>query len=217
MLGLIIKDIRLIKNQGIIMILFLVVIMGSFMINTMNGVGFVAFVSLMGNSYALATISYDTYENGCSFLFTLPVSRKLYVAEKYVLAILFSLGACLAAGFAAELIKGDLSHYLNNCLSYLMTWATVLWTSLLMIPLRLKFGAEKGRIVTGFVFGICAALGFLASGPMRKAAEGTVGLINRLNQTMGDAGLPVLILLITAAAYAISMCISMHIMEKKEF
>ena len=120
MLGLIVKDIRLIKNQGIVMILLFVGVMGVLMINTMNPQGFVAYAAVMGVIYAFNTISYDSYENGYSFLFTLPVSRKLYAAEKYVLAVIFSLGASLAGGVVVEIVKGDISHILSNSLSYLL-------------------------------------------------------------------------------------------------
>lgn len=217
MLGLIIKDIRLIKNQGIVMILFFVGVMGIFMINTMNFSGFVAYASVMGVIYAFNTVSYDNYENGYSFLFTLPISRKLYAAEKYVLAILFSLGACLTACVVVEIIKGDFSHFLGNFLTYLLVWAVVLWMPIVMLPLQLKFGAEKSRIVTILVFGICAALGYLTVNSKIKAVERVAGLINGLNETVGEAGILALALLITAAAFVLSMCISMRIMEKKEF
>lgn len=217
MLGLIVKDIRLIKNQGIVMILLFVGVMGVVMINTMNPQGFVAYTSVMGVIYAFNTISYDSYENGYSFLFTLPVSRKLYAAEKYVLAVIFSLGASLAGGVVVEIVKGDISQFPGNCLSYLMMWAVVLWMPIVMLPLQLKFGAENSRIVTILVFGICAAVVYLVMSSEGKAVEGAAGFLKRLNETVGDAGMLAIALLVTAAAFVLSMFISMRIMEKKEF
>ena len=35
--------------------------------------------------FAITTISYDEFDNGLAFLMTLPVTRKQYVAEKYLL------------------------------------------------------------------------------------------------------------------------------------
>lgn len=217
MLGLIIKDIRLIKNQGIVMILAFVGVMGIFMINTLNFVGFVAYASVMGVIYAFNTVSYDNYENGYAFLFTLPVSRRLYAAEKYVLALLFSAGACLVSGVVVEIIKGDVSDLLINCVSYLLIWATVLWMPIVMLPLQLKFGAEKSRIVTIIVFGIGAALVYLAASSEGKFVEDVAGWMTRLSETVGEGGMLAFALLITAAAFALSMGISMHIMERKEF
>ncbi len=216
MLGLIVKDIRLIKNQGIVMILLFVGVMGVLMINTMNPQGFVAYAAVMGVIYAFNTISYDSYENGYSFLFTLPVSRKLYAAEKYVLAVIFSLGASLAGGVVVEIVKGDISHFLSNCLSYLLMWAVVLWMPIVMLPLQLKFGAENSRIVTILVFGICAAVVYLAMSS-KGIVEEAAGFLKRLNETVGETGMLAITLLVTAAAFVLSMFISMRIMEKKEF
>ncbi|MDE6014261.1 MAG: ABC-2 transporter permease [Acetatifactor sp.] len=218
MLGLIIKDIRLIKNQGIVMILAFVGVMGIVMANTMDSPGgFVAYATVMGVIYAFNTISYDNYENGYAFLFTLPVSRRLYAAEKYVLALLFSGGACLVSGAVAEVIWGSGPEFATHCSIYLVTWITLLWMPIVMLPLQLKFGAEKSRIVTIIVFGIGAALVYLAASSEGKFVENVAGWMTRLSETVGEGGMLAFAVLITAAAFALSMGISMHIMERKEF
>lgn len=218
MLGLIIKDIRLIKNQGMLMILVFVGVMGVFMANTMdNPSGFVAYATVMGTIYAFNTLSYDNYENGYAFLFTLPVSRKLYAAEKYVLAMLFSAGACLVSGAAAELIWGVSSEFAIHCCIYLLIWVVLLWVPTIVLPLQLKFGTEKSRIFTILVFGGCGALAYLIAGTDGKAVELVAGWLKGLYETLGTVGCMALAILLTAAAFALSMGISMRIMEKKEF
>ena len=42
------------------------------------------YISIVFAMFAISTISYDEYDNGNAFLFTLPFSRKEYVLSKYV-------------------------------------------------------------------------------------------------------------------------------------
>ena len=44
-------------------------------------VGYVTFIFTL---FTVSTISYDEYDNGYPFLFTLPITRRQYVNEKYV-------------------------------------------------------------------------------------------------------------------------------------
>lgn len=38
--------------------------------------------------FSLSTISYDEFDNGNAFLFSLPITRKGYVIEKYIFGIM---------------------------------------------------------------------------------------------------------------------------------
>lgn len=217
MLGLIIKDIRLIKNQGIVSLLLFIGLMGLIMVNTMNAGGFVAYAVVMAVIYALNTISFDNFNNGYAFLFTLPVSPKLYAAEKYVLSLLFSAGACLVSGAVAEIFMNKGADLLVQCVSYAITWVALLWMPIVMLPLQLKFGAEKSRIVTILVFGTCAGLVYLMLRTDGEVVVQVISILKRMEETYGMGGCLALSGLFTAAAYALSMGISMHIMERKEF
>ena len=78
-------------------IIFAVVI---FMLIAGQDTGFVImYANIIFMMFGLSTISYDAFDNGEAFLFTLPITKKLYVQEKYV----FSLGALLS-GFILSLI-----------------------------------------------------------------------------------------------------------------
>ena len=74
MKGLLIKDFRLLKGQ----VHFLLIVTGCvivFMINGSEAFG-VAYVCSMVALLSLTTVSYDEYENGSAFLFTLPIKKK---------------------------------------------------------------------------------------------------------------------------------------------
>ena len=87
MRGLLIKDLRLVMRQQratllvFISIIFLVIMAVE---NPMFGLVYVVFLL---PALLISTISYDTFENGMLFLMSLPISRKDYVAEKYLLAV----------------------------------------------------------------------------------------------------------------------------------
>ena len=85
MKGLFVKDIELMKQQKQFFIL--VIVMGVILNLAGSGsvsfaIGYFTFVTAI---FAITTISYDEFDNGLAFLMTLPVTRKQYVAEKYLL------------------------------------------------------------------------------------------------------------------------------------
>ena len=84
MKGLLIKDIHLMKNQGKVLIIMCVLM--AIMFGTMNGniYGAAAYVTFILTLFTVSTISYDEYDNGYLFLFTLPITRKQYINEKYL-------------------------------------------------------------------------------------------------------------------------------------
>ena len=85
MKGLLIKDLRLMKNMGNSLAIILLVAVGmSFYISDMSFI--VIYMAIIGTSFTSSTISYDEFDNGNAFLFSLPVSRKDYVLEKYLFA-----------------------------------------------------------------------------------------------------------------------------------
>lgn len=77
MKGLLIKDMKLMKNMrnSIVMILLIAVGMGSYL---KDGSFLIVYLSLIGATFTTSTLSYDEFDNGYSFLFSLPVTRKSY-------------------------------------------------------------------------------------------------------------------------------------------
>ena len=94
MKGLLIKDFQLMKNQGKILIAIFVVIAAFGIIADGNSSFLTAYITIFLALFTTSTISYDEYDSGYLFLFTLPVSRRGYVTEKYVFGIL-SVPDCL--------------------------------------------------------------------------------------------------------------------------
>ena len=220
MKGLLIKDFQLAKTQGK-MLLIVALVIGVFMEIAGMSEGFATgYITIIMSVFAATSISYDEYENCFSFLLVLPVSRKEYVNEKYVFSGILIFSAWLVGltvGSVFRIIRGEpvLSvEWLAGCFSYI-TVAVVFLS--LMLPLRLKYEGEKGRVVLPLTI---AAMGILIYGGVRLAdlagIDVTGSSIKILNQ-MGAAGIMAMLVIIPVAAAVISWICSRHILEKKEF
>ncbi len=224
MRGLMIKDLCLMRNQAKSLLLILVV--GLFL-GTMTGPGSIIwFLVLLGDILGAGTLNYDEFDNGHAFLFTLPVTRKQYVREKYLFTTLFML-VCLAVSIPLSLI---LSRFSQRPVVFGMSEivfqsaVAILLSGILLatlIPLRLKFGSEQSRIVWILFFGIIAALSFGGARLARKAGPSPAlhkitGLLSDLN-TWSAGKILMAAILITLILLFLSEQISERIIEKKEF
>ena len=212
MKGLLIKDIRMMGQQRIILasIVGISILMGY----TLEGSFLPGYLSLMAGIIAIGTVTYDEADNGFQFLFTLPVDCRTYVREKYI----FCIGMLLAGtvlGTAMELIRNAFTGMSSGGFAEAAILPLVMVLMIaVMIPLQLKFGAERARVILMMVYGGVAVLAFLVS----KLMNGTQP--PAFIQAMDQAS-PVLILgciaAVVAALTLLSYLGSVRIMEKKEF
>lgn len=218
MLGLLIKDIRLIRNQGLTTLLFSAVMGFIMLISLENSALFVSYLTMLSAFLVLNSVSYDSYENGYAFLFTLPVSPRLYVVEKYVLALLFSSVGCLASGCVAEAFSAGNYKLWEHWFTYLAVWTVMLWMFSLMLPLHLKFGAEKSRLVLIALWAGVFAIAYLVSASGATQWQGTLTEgVASLYERMGVVGICLAGGIGTLAVFLLSLGISIRIMRKKEF
>lgn len=140
MRGLLIKDYRLLWNQcrtfGIMMLIWMIVV-----VTNTNPVFAVSYLIFICSIMSINTISYDQHENGITFLLSLPVSRKQYVREKYLL-FLINLAAAVVFSVLFILIPGNIE---GTVVIYLI--GMVVLAISVMMPVSMIFGAEKGRLV----------------------------------------------------------------------
>ena len=92
MKGLLVKDFKLMMLQKNFLLLILAIVIGM-MILSDDMVFPIGFLSFIASLFTVSTISYDDFDNGNAFLFTLPITRNNYVIEKYFLGLLFG---CIA-------------------------------------------------------------------------------------------------------------------------
>lgn len=218
MSGLLMKDLELLKvNIKTYFIVFAVGIIYLF-VQTDGSIFFISYMIFVSLSVTVGTISYDGYHHGMNFLMTLPVTRKQYVWSKYLL------GFCFAAvtGMAALLI-GILKVQVtgNQEMQDLLISAGVsmILAGMILcgtIPLRLKYEAEKSRIIMV----AAAAVLFLLVAVCREGyniyKKGFVRGFEFLERISGCQTACLLIVLLMICM-AVSVKASERIMERKEF
>ena len=160
--GLLEKDILILIKQKKLFIIYLAsALMLSF---AMDSTFVVTYFTMIGSLLVLTTISYDTFDNGMPFLMSLPVDGKTYAKEKFLFSLI-GLFVSWVAGVAAQFISMLLQHKAIDALDLLsMDIAFVpifLIIISVMIPINLKYGAEKGRIVLIVICGLVVGIGFL--------------------------------------------------------
>ena len=218
MKGLLIKDFKLMKNQKNFFFI-MIFIAAAMLFAEFESTFVVSYFTMIASMFVLSTISYDEYDNGYAFLFSMPFSRTSYVKEKYVFSILVGGGAWLLS----VVLSGILITIRNSQLSamawlpiHLLYICIVLLFAAVMIPVQLKFGGERGRVALLLTVGV-AVLGSMGVIKLLEILQvdldAVLASMNTLNmmQIGGAAGIFSIVLL------AISYRISCRVMKNKEF
>lgn len=224
MRGLLRKDWELIALNK--RFLIVVLLMALFITSTGTDATFIqTYLAFMALFMVLNSISYDEMDNGMAYLMSLPVSRKTYVKEKYLL-----ISICVGA---VSVFGSILAFFINSAksspvtieelgLSFLVSLISTLIFSAILLPMVIKFGPDKGRIAIGIVcagiFGCILLLGKLKDVLLLKEK------LNRFDEMVtafvdgaGPVVLTAVTVLICAAVLMISYFFSTRIMQKKEF
>ena len=217
MAGLLEKDFRIIftRKQALLMMTLICL----FMAGSTDGSFIVGFMSILGVTLSIGTISYDDLDNGMSFLMTLPISRKTYVKEKYVFISAVALVFWVIASIvyvAFEVYKGEGLEPMNMALAALTFIPFIFLVLDIMVPIELKFGAQKSRIAL-----------FILAGAMAAIVMFGLRMIDGMKEEMWNSfkwitsiQLPILVGIIAAITIVItiiSYLISQRIMANKEF
>lgn len=215
MRGLFEKDFRLLSQNRQTLVLFLM--MAGFLGLTQNGTFVLGYLSFTFSILLTSTISYDEMDQGFEFLMTLPVTPKTYVKEKYGFCTVGVIFSVVLSGIIYLIVKGIHGEQilLGEELLTVLIFVPIVWCVIaIMVPIQLKFGAEKGRIAILMVYGGSA---FLLYFVLKWIGEENVKLMtNFLNQWKPEA----LLLggfLLSGLVLVISYGISRRIMEQKEY
>lgn len=217
MKGLLIKDLKLMKNQKNFFLVILVVI--AFLAAGSDDLSFpMGFTAFIGTLFTLSSISYDEFDNGNAFLFSLPFSRRTYAVEKYIFGAILGCCAWILALLITTVIgvfKGvypDAETALSACFILAMMFLILA----LMLPFQLKFGGERGRIVLIGCIAFLAAAGTLIIKGLELMGIDLLAILDAM-PTVNAGILSVIVLLIALLLFGISCLISVGIVQKKEF
>lgn len=219
MKGLLIKDYKLLMLQKkTFLLMLLIAICMNFTMRDNPGfiIGYLTFfAALMANT----TLSYDEYGNGVLFLLTLPVTGKTYVRSKYVGNLLLLLTFWLASA-VLEAVLYTVQGMQFFTTETMIGACSILPCSLIfvdfMIPLALRFGQEKGKLVWaavgGLIFAVIAVLNALSE-------AGKLETVKQLFGNLAQHGilLTVCIIGLSLLGLAVSYGCSVKVMEKKIF
>ena len=209
MKALLIKDLCIIKNtQRTMLALF---ILYGFVCNIFDQpllcVGFPVIMCVM---LSPSSIAYDEYDNGFPFLFSLPFSRREYVAEKYALSAVLSFGIwviTVAFNVVYSVVVQKHPITSDNLFVYISVLLLAVLPMCITLPLRFKFGSENGRILMPLCTGGCYAALFSVSSAF---ADTTLPVLH-------NGVIWFLSFFVVALLCWLSVRISIFIMEHKEF
>ena len=218
--GLLEKDFRLFFRQGSSLFLALAFVALFFTLTEKKTATFIAiYIPSVMAVYSGNTISYDENGHGYTYLFSLPVNKKIYVREKYIFSFIMTVcgwGIGIICAGIMVLIKPGEFFDLEMLAMELITFFVFQAIAGIVIAIRLRFEGEKGR----FVLPITILIIFASCYMIGSFVMDNLGLKESISYMIGEIGdfeiaiaLIVLSLLVWFASYKYSM----RVMKKKEF
>lgn len=158
MKGLMYKDWQLIlKSKRICVSFIFILIFGS--VFPQHILFVLSFMTMVFSFLGFNSLSYEEYDNSIPYMVTMPITRKLYIQEKYW----FSLAITGVGWFFTFLICFFLQQEDGFLLFFVESFSVFLSMILfqaVLIPIQIKYGSEMSRMVLfaimGVILGICA-------------------------------------------------------------
>ena len=215
MRGFLKKDLALLYNTGkvYLAVIAMGIVLG--LVNKEMRSFSSSFIMIMLALAGASTLSYDDFENGMPFLMSLPVSKKTYIKEKYLICFLSgAVGLVIAAVLGTVIFKMPLIHGEEPMLLvFPVFFAIAEIMTAVMIPTRIKFGPEKSRIVgMGFVVAIFG-IGYL----FKLFSVDIDALIRDAQENIPKLALVLGVMVFCMVIMLISYTFSVKALEKKEF
>lgn len=215
MAGLFEKDIRLImQRKNVLMILMLLSV---FLAYTQEGTFIVSYLPAVATTMIIGTMSYDELDNGYRFLLTLPVTTRIYVIEKYIFCvagIFMSWILAVVLYFFMGVLHGNKINIVSDIPMLVRFFIAIEALVFIILPMQIKFGIEKSRVV---ILSICGAIiaGIIGISKVIDIA----GIINKI-RWIDQLNIAVLVsgeIFIVFGIGIISCFTGCKIMENKEF
>lgn len=225
--GLLLKDWGLLKSQGKGMI-YVMIGGAALMVGALNnpeidreesaaflGVYIIVTMAI----YVSNMLAYDEMDHGFLYLFSLPVTKKDYVREKYIFCISLDTAVWLL-GLVITTVVSMIGNYGTDLKKMMMIITLGLIAGVvlivLIIPVRLKFDGEKGRLIIAVIALLLGGAGVLTGKICVRLGVNPTGIFQKINslsagQLLG-AGIVVAVICV-----GISYVCSLRILEKKEY
>lgn len=213
MRALLVKDLRLLKNQGK-SYLYIVLFMTAFLLlasESMKGFAGV-YLPLVFSMFSVSTFSYDESNNGMAYLMSLPFGRRAYVTEK----CLFGLLMMGISGILEVVVYLIILRNVEMLIGAVAALVVLYLFFCIQLLCMVRFSAEKGRMVGSGIFFVLFMAIVLAINGFKEEA---VSFFDSLDAMWASALPTVLIAVPVIMLVSIILCwlIAVRIMEKKEF
>lgn len=221
MKGLLIKDFCLtFKNKKLIGVLLFMIVFQYMIQGEDMGSFIISFITMLGGTLVLSTISTDEFDKSSTFLMIMPIKRSTYAIEKYV----FSFGCSLAFCGISTVFCCIMNHgaAVDNIKMAVVLWFILSLLQLLMIPVQLKFGGENGRMVLmGVVVAVSGIVFVVSKAGKMMFGEEEMQLWYQGMLRFLDALSPVYVMAAVIAGwilcFVISTRVSIRVIEKREY
>lgn len=203
MKGLLKKDLYMILKYGRTLLVMSVLFLGMSVVAEENFF-FIVYPVLLGGVLPVTLLSYDERFGWNRYCDALPITRRQVVDERYLMSLLSFLALYVLTLLVQALVllpkgRGEDLLELAGLLPCLGLVAPAL-----MLPITLRWGVEKGRILYYFIIGVIVAAGLVFSSDLIGPGKA----IGR----WGTAA----VLLVSVVFFAASWLLSVKLYEKRE-
>lgn len=214
------KDFQFMQSEGIdcVILIMLAICVPVISMRGYDGLEFwqilTAFTGILATVH---TVSSEKEENGLSFLFTLPVSRKEYVIEKYVFSALFTLKTAALAEGGVIISMWLLKKEWTDIAASLYTGVVSVLLAFIFMSVVLPFVFNEIRSMISVLFILVFCFGTLIF--LIMLPERAVELLNAAEAALHIQKVSTLGTLAAAGviSIAVSCAVSIGIMKKREF
>lgn len=169
--------------------------------------------TMMASIIPMVLIEIDEGTNWLKYIVCTPVGKKNYVLSKYAIELL-----CVASGYffiviglaASVLIKKSNAFSELGMMTALIFVSTFLMSAI-VVPLSLKIGAVKSRIVLVLIYTVLGSVIGNFSGYVRNARP------DMFEKLVSNTGIQALLCIVSLALFAASYFVSLKIVGKKEY
>ncbi|WP_313162932.1 ABC-2 transporter permease [Sedimentibacter sp.] len=203
MIGLIIKDLINLKKLSKI---YLLILLFYFIVSMAGGNQdmFGGMIVMLAVMIPITALSYDEKNKWNRYALTMPLMRGTIVLSKYILGLIFLIAASTLA-FITNIIFTEIILY-ENLMINLTTFSVGIIMISFILPIILKFGVEKGRILMMIViFTPVAIIVMLPKLGIPAPEQETIEMFLKY--------LPIAAII----TYVLSILVSVSIYKKKEF
>ena len=145
-------------------VLLILMLLSVFIAYTQEGTFIVSYLPAVAIIMMIGTMSYDELDNGYQFLLTLPVNTKMYVIEKYIFCVAGAFMSWILAVvlyFFVGVLHGNKINIVSDIPMLFQFFIAMAVLVFIVLPMQIKFGVEKSRVVILIVCGaiIAGAIG----------------------------------------------------------